>query len=76
MPKLPVPLTEFFPLSELPDHLPKRRGKKLDRSIGYRWSTAGCRGVQLETLDMAGTLHTCMPWLLEFLSAVQKLKGA
>ena len=39
--------------------LPRRRaGKKVHVATLYRWASAGCRGVQLETIRVGGTLCT------------------
>ena len=43
-------------LTEAAKGLPRRRaGKKPHVSTLYRWSTAGCRGVVLETVQIGGT---------------------
>ena len=46
-------------LTEATKGLPRRRrGKKPHVSTLYRWSTAGCRGVVLETIQIGGTRCT------------------
>jgi hypothetical protein len=47
--------------------LPKRRrGKKPHVSTLYRWSSVGCRGVVLETLQVGGTKCTTREALARF----------
>lgn len=51
-----------FPLSDLPDHAPKRGGKKIHKATPYRWAR-GHRAkdgtlVPLPTIQVAGTLCT------------------
>jgi hypothetical protein len=60
------PLSDFYPLAELPDHLPRRRGgKRVDKCIGYRWAKRGRNGVRLRTINLLG-LCTCDAYVREF----------
>ena len=43
-------------LKQAADELPRRRrGRKVHVSCIYRWSTVGCKGVVLETIQIGGT---------------------
>jgi hypothetical protein len=47
--------------------LPQRRGGKRPHvSCIYRWTTAGCRGVVLESVQVGGTRCTSLPALSRF----------
>ena len=49
---------QLMPLSEVSQYVPRPGGKKVHTSTLYRWSTIGCRGVVLETLQ-AGSTRVC-----------------
>jgi hypothetical protein len=54
-------------LSEAAKHLPRRRaGKRPHVSCIYRWTTAGCRGVILESIQVGGTRCTSKEALARF----------
>ncbi len=54
-------------LSDAARHLPRRRaGKKVHTSCCYRWTTAGCRGVILESIQIGGTRCTSKEALARF----------
>ena len=54
-------------LSEAARHLPRRRGgKKPHISCLYRWTTAGCRGVVLESIQVGATRCTSREALARF----------
>lgn len=63
-------LQELFPLAEVPDRLPRRRGKRLHRSAPYRWAESGLSGVRLRILRVGSEIYTTSAWLLEFFEAV------
>jgi len=44
----------------------RRRGKKTHVSCLYRWTTTGCRGVVLESLQVGGTRCTSRQALARF----------
>ena len=44
----------------------RRRGRKTHVSCLYRWSTHGCRGVVLETIQVGGTRCTSQETLQRF----------
>lgn len=53
-----------IPLSDLPDHAPRRNGKKMHKATPYRWAR-GHRArdgvvVTLPTIQVAGTLCTSL----------------
>lgn len=62
------PLTEnAISLVEAAKLLPRRRaGKRPHVSCVYRWTTAGCKGVVLESLQIGGTRCTSKEALLRF----------
>jgi hypothetical protein len=54
-------------LSQVGKHLPRRRaGKRPHVSCIYRWTTAGCRGVILESIQVGGTRCTSKEALARF----------
>ena len=54
-------------LAEAANSLPRRRaGKKAHMSCIYRWTTAGCRGVVLESIQIGGTRCTSREALTRF----------
>lgn len=59
--------------AEAADVLPRRRGRKKPHvATLYRWSQRGCRGVQLETIQVGGTKCTSVEALQRFF---QQLSG-
>jgi hypothetical protein len=64
-----------FPLSEAPDHVPTRRGKKIHVATVFRWKD-GMRGVKLETIRIGGTLHTSAEALQRFFERLSATDGA
>lgn len=57
---------QVFPLSEAPDYIHRRRGRKAAVSTLYRWATSGVRGVQLEVLQVGGCRCTSLAALQRF----------
>ncbi|MCE5302411.1 MAG: DUF1580 domain-containing protein [Planctomycetaceae bacterium] len=54
-------------LSEAAEHLPRRRaGKRPHVSCVYRWTTSGCRGVVLESIQVGGTRCTSREAMARF----------
>jgi hypothetical protein len=54
-------------LAQAADQLPKRRrGRKTHISTLYRWATAGCRGIVLETLQVGACRCTSLQALQRF----------
>lgn len=54
-------------LAEAASFLPRRRaGKKPHVSCIYRWTTQGCRGVRLESVQIGGTRCTSREALSRF----------
>ena len=54
-------------LTQAADDLPRRRrGRKTHVSTLYRWATAGCRGVRLETIQVGATRCTSREALQRF----------
>jgi hypothetical protein len=54
-------------LTEAAKNLPRRRaGKKTHVSCIYRWTTSGCRGVVLESIQVGGTRCTSKEALSRF----------
>jgi hypothetical protein len=55
------------PLNQAADELPRRRrGKKTHVSTLFRWTTVGCKGVVLESLQCGGTRCTSREALQRF----------
>ena len=58
-------------LSEAARDLPRRRaGKRPHLSCLYRWTTTGCKGVVLESLQCGGTRITSSEALARFFEAL------
>jgi hypothetical protein len=54
-------------LAEAASSLPRRRaGKKAHVSCVYRWTTSGCRGILLESVQVGGTRCTSREALARF----------
>jgi hypothetical protein len=54
-------------LTDAAARLPRRRGgKRVNVATLYRWSTHGCRGVRLETIQIGGTKCTSVEALQRF----------
>jgi hypothetical protein len=54
-------------LAEAAKHLPRRRaGKRPHVSCVYRWTTSGCKGIVLESLQIGGTRCTSREALTRF----------
>lgn len=62
------PLSEsIISLSDAARSLPRRRaGKKVHTSCVYRWTTRGCKGVILESIQVGGTRCTSKEALARF----------
>ena len=58
---------------ELPS---RRRGRKAHVSCMYRWSTIGCRGVVLETIQIGGTRCTSREALQRFFERLSEPRQA
>ena len=56
----------LIPLQDLPEHLPKRKGKKLSIPTIYRWVQYGLAGVKLETYYHAGIRCSSMEAIKRF----------
>ena len=66
------PNTEtLLSLAEAPRSLPRRRrGKRPHVSCIYRWTTSGCKGVILESIQIGGTRCTSKEALARFFRAL------
>ena len=63
-------------LTEAAKGLPRRRrGKRPHVSTLYRWSTAGCKGVVLETIQIGGTRCTSKESLSRFFRRLTQDSG-
>lgn len=62
------PNTEnLLSLAQAAKHLPKRRGgRPVHVSCVYRWTTTGCKGVILESIQIGGTRCTSKEALARF----------
>ena len=54
-------------VTEVPEHLPRRRGKKVHISTIYRWIQRGARGKVLESALLGGIRYTSLEALQRFL---------
>ena len=53
--------------ADAPQHLPRRRGgKRPNIATIYRWASAGCKGVRLESIQLGGTKCTSIEALQRF----------
>ena len=55
---------------------PRRRGKKPHVSCLYRWTTIGCKGVVLESVQIGGTRCTSEEALCRFFDALTRATGS
>lgn len=46
---------ELIPVPDLPDVLPRRRGRKTHTATVYRWMTIGCKGIKLKFVHVCRT---------------------
>jgi hypothetical protein len=69
-----VAIETIFPLSELPDRIPPRFGRKLSIPTSYRWSTRGVRGIVLETVQIGGTRYTSVEAFQRFTDALTRAR--
>jgi len=61
------PLSDLFPLSEVPRRIPKgSSGKPRHLSRIHSWRADGVRGVRLQATRVGGCWYTCEAWLREF----------
>lgn len=54
-------------LGDVPNYVPKRRGKKLHYSTAFRWATKGVRGRKLPSILVGGIRYTTLEALERFL---------
>jgi hypothetical protein len=64
----------LVPLSELPNHIPPRNGRKVSIATCYRWSITGVRGVRLETAQVGGQRVTSLEALQRFTETLTALR--
>lgn len=58
---------DLIPIGEVHKHLPMRPGgKRIHKSVVYRWALKGVRGVRLETLHIGGRVYTSLAALQQF----------
>jgi hypothetical protein len=68
-----VSVSEAIPLAEVPNFLPRRRrGRRVHVATLYRWSTVGCRGIVLETIQIGATRCTSKQALDRFFEKLTK----
>lgn len=67
---------QILTLAQAAASLPRRRrGRKVHTSCLYRWSTTGCRGVVLETIQVGGTRCTSREALQRFFEALTRSRS-
>jgi hypothetical protein len=70
-------LETLIPFTQAADALPRRRGgRKTHVSTLYRWATAGCRGVVLESIQCGGTRCTTREALQRFFERLSQQRQA
>jgi hypothetical protein len=63
--------------SQASDESPRRRrGRKIHISCYYRWSSVGCRGIILETIQIGGTRCTSRQALQRFFERLSERREA
>jgi hypothetical protein len=75
---LPISIDEtVISLADAANELPRRRrGRRVHVSCVYRWSTTGCRGVVLETIQIGGTRCTSREALQRFFERLSESRQA
>jgi len=71
--EVPLSLTEAARLSCMPR---RRGGKRPNVATLYRWTTIGCKGVILESVQVGGTRCTSTEALRRFFAALTAQAGA
>lgn len=62
-------------LHDVPRRLPRRRGgRPVHVSCVYRWTTRGCRGLILESIQIGGTRCTSIEALTRFFDALRRVR--
>ena len=69
MHRLDLHAESAIPFSEVPNLIPRRRGKKVHYSTVYRWATKGVRGRVLPSRLVGGIRYTTVAELNQFLEA-------
>lgn len=62
--------TKHIPIRDLPNHIPRNRGRKVHIATVYRWMNRGVRGIRLETLLIGGRRYVTEESLERFVSLV------
>ena len=60
---------QLIPIADVPNYLPRRRGKKTHYQTVYRWATKGVRGSRLVTIKVGGIRYTSLEALRRFANA-------
>ena len=58
---------QLVAISQVPDFIPPRRGKKLHMSTVYRWVLKGARGKILDSALLGGVRYTSLEALQRFM---------
>ena len=61
---------DVFPLTELPNRVPPRNGRRLHKATCFRWAARGRLGVKLEVILIGGVRHTSLQALQRFCDEV------
>ncbi len=73
-----IELSEAIPLSEAPNHYPKRRERGRMQKVSYttvhRWAINGLAGVKLETINLPSGRYTSPDAIEAFCRAVHRAK--
>ena len=71
-----VDVEDMILFSDLPNHLPKKNGKKISLPTCYRWRNTGLEGIRLEVCYIAGIVYTSKQALRRFDERVTAAKLA
>jgi len=64
-------LRSYVPLAKLADAMPcRRKGRKTNVATVYRWTSKGCRGIKLRSIQIGATRCSTIEWLSEFFEAL------
>lgn len=65
---------DLIPISQVPERLPSRRGKKVHISTIFRWASNGVGGVRLRTVRIGGARYTSDEELHQFIAQVSSAR--
>lgn len=66
----------LIPFNQIPNHTPKKSGRKVSLATLYRWRSRGISGVKLEVIYVANSPYSSLEALRRFDEAVSIAKSA